>query len=402
MNTLYNSIPEDFDINKLINPLSPSRWQTYEKCPLSLFFKYSGLCVEEKGKMLIIGSLIHDVLWRITNDFIKEMDDKDFPADEELTDWIEERLKYHLDQVNIPEEIQKDLDLYRRVIPNSASFKMILEVIHKADTVLNEVKLALDENHQLCDFHSDKAYIRGIVDIGLRIGNHLHIIDHKTGWSKQDYITSVQLPFYAYIYFRGAQSQGVDIEKVTVHIHKVNENYIDSMDYSIEELEAFGKRIDAQIESMRDRKNWKPNVSVENCAYCPGKHLCEAYHKLLEIYDLKDAPSQEDLVKLYREYKAHEARAKELKRFLTAHIKAGILKGQEIDGKEIGKYVLKTAWLPKDKEEFIKFLIQAGISREEIWKNISITKTFVATFSKKTEIPRELLYEQVKEEFKLD
>ena len=259
------------------NPYSPSRLDTFRRCPRSGYWSYTNQIDRGSSPPSIVGSILHTLAEKI-----KELlsIDRDIDLDAEI-----EKHKRLLVDNNAESMIRRY---------NYCAAKLV-EWIKKNDWVLDsstELKIAVDENGAIVDYNKTK-YLRGIIDVMHVDGDERAIVcDYKSGGrvghSAQKYI-------YPYL------ALCLGVKEVEMRFVYLGEEEPDPpherIVYGSYDKEILRGKIATEIDILEQKPNdisaFLPSPN-EWCQYFNCRFICPFRESLIG-----DDKTGEDLVKLY-------------------------------------------------------------------------------------------------------
>ena len=178
-------------------------------------------------------------------------------------------------------------------------FETATTYIPPCDEIIVEQKLAIDKDLNPVDFFSDKAMFRGIVDLAIRKGNHIQIIDWKTGYKEHDYIQ---------LYTQGFMMECAKMAPNTVSAAQLRSDRLVNYEYDAKASIVAKEYITTYADEIKNKIDFKPNVSSK-CSWCQFLGQCEFAKKSIDELEPKDWVQQSILLK--EQAKKLEDKAKE-------------------------------------------------------------------------------------------
>lgn len=150
--------------------------------------------------------------------------------------------------------------------------RLVAPLLNSNGTLLIEQRMAVDASLQPVDWESDRAWCRGIVDVGVLTGNRAVLLDWKTGKRKPE---SDQLKLFAALAFAHYPS----IESVTTAFVWLKDGRIDREMFSRSNAnliwQQFLPRV-IRLERAYDEGKFMPKPSGLCRKWCPVPHsLCQ-------------------------------------------------------------------------------------------------------------------------------
>ncbi len=260
---------------------SPTRIDTYIRCPLQFYYRYvleleEYMDIEEEIERSTIGKLIHDFLKDYYTQFTGKkivIDKGDFS--EKLKKYLEKHLREGGEQILLREII--DNTLMRFVEYES-------ERSEEEDIIIRDLETSIAGVFG----NEDEAFkLKGRIDRAEEINGVYHVIDYKTGTItmpakrldsevelSRDIIKrkvkTLQLPMYVYLY---SKANKVPLEKVKAEIFNIRkpreENllHVENIDFFLETLGFILREIiDPDVSFAPDAGDY--------CRFCPFSLMC--------------------------------------------------------------------------------------------------------------------------------
>lgn len=133
-----------------------------------------------------------------------------------------------------------------------------------------ECELAVDEKLHHIGFDSDKAWIRGILDVFMYNDHLAYVFDWKTGKRRPG---SWQLKLCAALVFRNYP----EIQKVSTGYIWLKDKRVDREVYTRDQEKEIWKEVLTKVKRIEKAvtvDNW-PAIPSGLCRYCPARHDCE-------------------------------------------------------------------------------------------------------------------------------
>lgn len=219
----------------------------------------------------------------------------------------------------------------------------------------------------------------GTGDCTILNGDHLHIIDLKTGHNIVDAEENTQLMLYALGAINELEDL-YDVDKITLHIAQGRANHYSTWDTDIHRLAAFATYAFGQADDIiNDNIEFSPNAKA--CKWCPHQADCEA---LKEHVDAMVTGEFDDIEEL--EGNADKVSTEHMKKILdNADLIIGFVNavkevalermeaGEKIEGYKIVESKTNRKW--RDEDEVAKYL-NRKIKADELYvkKLIPMTK----------------------------
>lgn len=110
----------------------------------------------------------------------------------------------------------------------------------------------------------------GIMDVAFNLKDGFEIVDYKTSSkakTKKELAVDHQLTMYAWLYWK---TFGEIPTRLGLHYLKMNKKLYTTR--TLEDLEAFSKRIEDLYQTILTKETWKPNFS--HCHWCDYRNTC--------------------------------------------------------------------------------------------------------------------------------
>ena len=160
------TVPKEYSLDTI--GFTQGLLKTYIKCQLKFLFCINRIYdpMAAQGRTTGFGSLFHHVL---ENTYIMYMGHRQFPSDEEITEWLNEYMTDHADELTGDKDLEMEATIIETMMPYYINFYR--SDFKKIDIVEVELELA----------HKMHGYVwRGKVDLIFRMGRSLFTLDHKT------------------------------------------------------------------------------------------------------------------------------------------------------------------------------------------------------------------------------
>jgi hypothetical protein len=284
--------------------LSATALNTYLDCPLKFYFKYIEK-IEEKKEVtedidpLLFGNLLHYSIYQLYEPYRDEEISKDLLEYLKMNDAvIDEAIKKAFLREFFKDD-DENIQIYgRNIIIRDVLKKYIKQIIEIDQKITPFSVIELEKSFQcLLTINNTAVQLGGKIDRLDRVGNHLRIIDYKTGNPDKSIKTiesvfeqekygrnseAFQILFYTYLF----DQQKSNIEDICPGIYKLRDVFSDQFDYQIilnkEPITTF-KYIKGEFENhlsdlLKDIYN--PDISfyqtndLKVCEKCVFKALC--------------------------------------------------------------------------------------------------------------------------------
>ena len=347
---------------KLVYPISNSRIDTFDRCPKKFYLQRSckiNIATLPMEIGVIVHGILHNIIMRILTmlkppipDVTKEM----------YGLLMEETFKAYAYHPKFP-----NFSIYLRTIQNGYAFRELMQLVFEGtvDDVKSELKVAINGFGQAVPFDDKSVWARGIIDLLVLRGDTCYIIDHKTGFSKYDYINKFQLNMYALLVF----AQYPHIKKFVAKIYKMNEDSLYSKDLHIDEVNNSILELKDWEQRMMDSR-FEAQVDVEKCCECGVRPLCPEFKELLRFAEITD---ETQVPRVLETFLAHDAEASRLKAFLNSYFKSTHSQ-LSLKEKTYGLFPEKLSLEITDVSAAIVYLIKLGWPKDKIYHNLSVLR----------------------------
>lgn len=179
-----------------------------------------------------------------------------------------------------------------------------------------ELKIAVNDKLEKCDFFDPNAFARGIIDVHWFDNNTLYVLDYKTNAQKNADVA--QLDFYAWLTYEYYKNdEDVDFDNIVLlFAYLKHPNPLEEMrKYTLDEIEDKIKfNILSEIDKINNAKEFPPNPSPDRCRFCPVSYACSLLTDLSRTpMKSPDQITEEDAVKYAQIYIVADSTAKQLK-----------------------------------------------------------------------------------------
>jgi hypothetical protein len=343
LGALYFNIQED----KMNKPqYSFSRLDLYERCPWAYKTVYLDHIPRAKNEARETGQLLHGLVADYLNRLI---------ATGQPTDWDWARGA-------TPKETVVDvMEMWER-------FYGAFALPEGLESPGVENRLAFDPNWQPCEFFSEKAYFRMVIDFHFRQDSMGVIVDWKTNREvPQTVAKDLQLRTYGWGL---KQALYPEVQEVLLRLHflrygKEREVMLESQD-----LAEVPDELKTRIHAIEADKNYDPTPG-SFCGLCGVTAHCPVMSKALAPIEVLAPATREQAVKaaslLLTLQKMEKELAARLKEWVREH--GPVQVGDLVYGPTtVSSYDLNT-------KTVVEFLLHEGLDRESVWPLLSITKT---------------------------
>jgi hypothetical protein len=240
------------------------------------------------------------------------------------------------------------------------------------DTPGVENKLAFDADWQPCEFFSEAAYFRMVIDFHFRQDSLGVIIDWKTNRAMPQTVEKdLQLRTYGWGL---KQALYPDIQEVLLRLHflrygKEREVLLTHLD-----LAAVPDELNAHIEVIEADQTFTPTPGLF-CGWCGLTAHCPVMAQALVPANVLYPVNHEDAVKAATLLLAIQTMDKTIKDHLKKYV-------QEFGPVPVGDVVygpkISTSY-ELDPKEITDYLLEAGLERDHVWGLLNLTKTNLET-----------------------
>lgn len=322
-------------------------------------------------------------------------------------DWFDTLDESHFDQTCTEAEVEVTLDMVDKVM-------IAVEFILEQHELLGG-ELLVEQRVPIGQFTGEEG-AGGTSDIILRGDTWLHVMDSKFGRARVDaseviqpegvcFITSKRVPEIRRCNLQmGSYALGSvhkfdvfgEIEKVTMTIIQPFIGHTDSYTCSIEELRDLEDFLRAKAEETRTNPVFKP--SKDNCHFCLHKNDCKARTDLAlsTVFELQEGtgigvinkPSDITLGSQYALVPFVEAWAKDIAAATQKALDNGqlVVRSDGVAYKLVAGKKGDRKW--ENEEEAARNLIQARLSKEEMYIFKLISPTMAESLSKAPRVPK--------------
>jgi hypothetical protein len=323
-----------------------SRLDLYERCPWAYKTVYLDRIPRAKNEARETGQLLHGLVADYLNRLIATCQPTDW-------DWA---------RGAIPTEAMADaLEMWNRFYETFA----LPEGLESPGV---ENRLAFDASWQPCEFFSERAYFRMIIDFHFRQDSLGIIVDWKTNREMpQTVAKDLQLRTYGWGL---KQALYPEVQEVLLRLHflrygKEREIMLESQD-----LAEVPDELDSRISTIEADKNYDPTPG-SFCGLCGVTPHCPVMSQALAPIEVLAPATREQAEKAASLLLTLQKMEKEL----AARLKEWVKENGAI---QVGDLVFGPAPVVSydfDPRQIVQTLLEAGLDREQIWPLLSITKT---------------------------
>ena len=243
-------------------PWSPSKAALAAKCALAFKFQYVDKVKVEKGSSVSrVGVAVHRA---------QELLFLNYKVDDAIALSIQEAKTLTVkEEETVKTFAQAMSDFYNRIT--------VFGKTHAVTNQLTEQKWAVTAEFTPCEFDSEEAMIRGVVDMGLLVNDdRLIVIDHKSGRVKPLSEYGVQLDVYTIM----GQAHYPQIKSTQCAIHFVAESKLTwskpkNAEHIVNVLRPW--LLNYLTSRAEDATTEAPRVG-RHCNWCEYRRLCSAWN----------------------------------------------------------------------------------------------------------------------------
>ena len=298
-----------------------------------------------------------------------------------------------LDLCDERKETLTDYEATRELAEKLLAHPDMMEIpIGDKDSFLIERKFAFDIDLNVIPGDPEEAWwsprvaFRAVADFAYRQGDTLHIIDDKSGWGTPD---PEQLEFYSYLIPRAIEPLkmgGVWFADPRFHMVRLGrivrpEPRMPDIknQYQIDQLGYIGKRIRSLIEQANSMTEF-PAVICSRCQYCQIPECPKKEEAMNAITTQGNVPAFTIPTELTDRDQAEKALAfitlaepliKQIKNLLKTYTKDN---GAVSAAGQIAQWEDAERWSCKDAQRLAKLLLSFGVTEQDLWKAMGITK----------------------------
>jgi hypothetical protein len=231
-----------------------------------------------------------------------------------------------------------------------------------------EHKLAFDRNWQPCEFFAAEAYFRMVVDFHFRQGELAVVLDWKSNRAVPETVEKdLQLRTYGWGL---KQSVYPDAQEILLRLHflcygKEREVLLEPQD-----LEGVPEFLTGKIKTIEQDQNFNPTPG-SFCGLCGITAHCPIIAQALIPVKIMAPSNREDAQKAA----SLLLTLQQMEKDLSARLKEWVMVNGPI---KVGDLVYGPTTITSydfNAQAVATFLLEAGISRDEVWGILSVTKT---------------------------
>jgi len=331
---------------KKLKQYSFSRLDLYERCPWAYKKVHLDGIPRASNEAMVTGKTVHaliaDYLLRLINQ-------------KQQTDW--EWAEGAAPKDGSPDVLQIWQKFYNSFILPPA-----------LDVYGVEHKLAFDRNWQPCEFSADEAYFRMVVDFHFRQGELAVVLDWKSNRAVPETVEKdLQLRTYGWGLKQVAYP---DAQEILLRLHFLRYGKEREVLLEPQDLEGVPEVLESKIKTIEEDQDYGPTPG-SFCGLCGITAHCPVMSKTLAPIEVIAPATREQAEKAASLLLALQKMEKEL----TARLKDWV---KEYGPIHVGDMVYGPSPVVSydlDPQKVATMLLNASLSREEIWPLLSMTKT---------------------------
>ncbi|RJR31099.1 MAG: PD-(D/E)XK nuclease family protein [Desulfobacteraceae bacterium] len=331
---------------KKLTQYSFSRLDLYEKCPWAYKKVHLDGIPRVSNEAMLTGKTVHaliaDYLLRLINQ-------------KQQTDWA-------WAESAAPKEASPDVLQIWQKFYNSFILPPALE------TYGVEHKLAFDRNWQPCEFSADAAYFRMVVDFHFQQGELAVVLDWKSNRAVPD---SVEKDLQLRTYGWGLkQVTYPNAQEILLRLHFLRYGKEREVLLEPQDLEGVPEILADKIKVIEEDQDYDPTPG-SFCGLCGITAHCPVMSKTLAPIEVIAPATREQAEKAASLLLTLQKMEKEL----TTRLKDWV---KEYGPIQVGDMVYGASPVVSydlDPQKVTTILLNAGLSREEVWPLLSLTKT---------------------------
>ena len=331
---------------KKLTQYSFSRLDLYERCPWAYKRVHLDGIPRVSNEAMVTGQTLHaliaDYLLRLINQ-------------KQQTDW-------EWAEGAAPKDASPDvLQIWQRFY-NSFILPSALEVYGV------EHKLAFDRNWQPCEFFAAEAYFRMVVDFHFRQGELAVVLDWKSNRAVPETVEKdLQLRTYGW-----GLKQGVypEAQEILLRLHFLRYGKEREVLLEPQDLEGLPEILAGKIKIIEQDQDFHPKPG-SFCGLCGITSHCPTMAQALVPVDILAPVNREQAEKAASLLLTLQRMEKEL----TARLKDWV---KEYGPIQVGDMIYGASPVMSyglDPQKVTTILLEAGLSREEVWPLLTMTKT---------------------------
>jgi hypothetical protein len=326
-----------------------SRLDLYDRCPWAFKTVYRDKIPRAKSEALQTGTVMH----QLVADYLGRL-----IASAQLTDWEWARGAIPKEPIA---QVSEMVEMWER-------FYQTFTLPPVMDTPGVENKLAFDADWQPCEFFSEAAYFRMVIDFHFRQEPLGVIVDWKTNRAMPQTVEKdLQLRTYGWGL---KQALYPEIEEVLLRLHFLRYGKEREVLLISQDLAGVPDKLQARIEVIEADLTFTPTPG-SFCGWCGLTAHCPVMAQALVPVEVLAPATREQAEKaaflLLTLQKMEKELATRLKEWVRAQ--GAIQVGDLVYGASI------TTSYDLDPRAVVQFFLEAGLEREAVWPLLNVTKT---------------------------
>lgn len=323
-----------------------SRLDLYERCPWAYKTIYMAHIPRAKNEARETGQLLHGLVADYLNRLIATCQPTDW-------DWARGAL---------PNEAMADaVEMWNRFYETFA----LPEGLESPGV---ENRLAFDASWQPCEFFSEEAYFRMVIDFHFRQESLGVIVDWKTNREvPQTVAKDLQLRTYGWGLKRALYPE---IQDVLLRLHFLRYGKEREVMLGSHDLAEVPDELESRISTIEADKNYDPTPG-SFCGLCGVTPHCPVMSQALAPIEVLAPATREQAEKAASLLLTLQKMEKEL----AARLKEWVKENGAIQVGDMAFGPAPVVSYDFDAQQIVRTLLDAGLDREEIWPLLSITKT---------------------------
>lgn len=348
-------------------PESPSSIELYHSCPLAYRLCYVDRAPRLDFPHLIEGQVFHEAATSYLEHLYRtgQRTDLDFF-----------RTKVRELAARVPCELQEDfLNLCRSFAESHAAD------LRGDEEVCAEKELAVGPDMTPRDYSDQEALLRGRTDLLILNPDRTVVVDFKTAWRVPPAGSEPPLQAGVYAVLAHAVRPGHEVEVVFDYVRwSVERRWV----FDSDGVRRTFSRLLRTVEQIRNSTEFPARVG-SSCQSCSFAHVCPELEKHARSSNLPLGPiGPDEAVELARQYRALEARLRQIEERLRAYCERwGPVR---LEDEEVGWEVRELRSYP-DPRPVVEILGKAGVPKEEIWDLLSLSRQKLERLLKRLRSP---------------
>ena len=347
---------------------SYSRLNTYSQCPWAYKTIYLDKIPRTKTEAMEVGTLLH----RLIRDYLTRL-----ITYREATDWDWARgatpMTSHTDAAEIWEQFYSTFTLPPAL-----------------DAPGVERELAFDRNWEPCEFYSEEAYFRMVIDFHFKQDGLGVIVDWKTNRIMPQAVDKdLQLRTYGWGLKRTLYP---DVREVLLRLHFLRYGKEMEVLLSPEDLDGVPEELRARIEVIEADQTFSPTPG-SFCGICGVTAHCPVMSQALAPIEILAPATREQAEKAA----SLLLTIRQMEKELAARLKEWVKENGPVQVGDLTYGPTTVTSYDLDAKAVVELLLRKGLDREAIWPMLGITKTSLERVLKK--LKRQELIEEVLGQF---